>query len=45
MVLVWDHFIRNDFYRTDIDTSSLNRFVIALADGMGGHNAGEVASQ
>ncbi|MBQ8656358.1 MAG: serine/threonine-protein phosphatase [Prevotella sp.] len=45
MVLVWDRYIRNDAYRTVIDTASLDRFVIALADGMGGHNAGEVASQ
>ena len=45
MVLVWDRYIRNDSYRTEIDTASLDRFVIALADGMGGHNAGEVASQ
>lgn len=45
MVLVWDQFIRNTSYRTEIHPGSLDRFVIALADGMGGHNAGEVASQ
>ena len=45
MILVWDHFIRNDFYRTELDTDSIDRFTLALADGMGGHNAGEVASQ
>ena len=45
MILVWDKFIRNDTYRTEIDVEALDRFTIALADGMGGHNAGEVASQ
>ncbi len=45
MILVWDHFIRNDNYRTEICPDSIGRFAIALADGMGGHNAGEVASE
>ena len=45
MVLVWDQYIRNTSYRTEIFPGSIDRFVIALADGMGGHNAGEVASQ
>ena len=45
MILVWDHFIRNDNYRTEICPDSIGRFAIALADGMGGHKAGEVASE
>lgn len=44
MILVADRFIRNDSYSTEIDMSQTSRFVIALADGMGGCNAGEVAS-
>lgn len=45
MVLVWDRYIRNDSYHTEICPETVSRMVIALADGMGGHNAGEVASQ
>ena len=45
MILVWDRYIRNDSFRTELYMDTLNRFVIALADGMGGHQAGEVASQ
>lgn len=45
MILVWDNYIRNGSYNTEMDVASLDRFIIALADGMGGHNAGEVASQ
>lgn len=44
MVFAYDKFIRSDVYRTEFMTENLDRFVIALADGMGGHNAGEVAS-
>ena len=44
MILVCDKFIRSDVYATEFDSENSDRFVIALADGMGGHNAGEVAS-
>lgn len=44
MILAYDHLVRSDIYRTEFMTENLDRFVIALADGMGGHNAGEVAS-
>ena len=45
MVLAYDKFIRSDAYETSFIPDNTDRFVIALADGMGGHNAGEVASE
>lgn len=45
MVLVGDHYLRNDALTIDIDMLNRQRYLIALADGMGGHNSGEVASQ
>ncbi len=45
MVLAFDKLIRSDIYSTEFMTENMDRFVIALADGMGGHNAGEVASE
>ena len=44
MILAYDAFIRSEAYMTELQTESIDRFVIALADGMGGHNAGEIAS-
>ena len=44
MVLAYDKLVRSDVYHTEFMTENLDRFVIAVADGMGGHNAGEVAS-
>ena len=44
MILVDDIYVRNDVLSLHHDLSSKDRFMIALADGMGGHNCGEVAS-
>jgi len=44
MVLAYDKFVRSEAYHTEVMTENVDRFVIALADGMGGHRAGEVAS-
>ena len=44
MVFAYDKFVRSEAYQTEFMTENVDRFVIALADGMGGHKAGEVAS-
>lgn len=44
MVLVGHEFIRDSSYAETVDLSSCNRYLTALADGMGGHSSGEVAS-
>ena len=44
MVLVGDHFIRDGRHATKADLNSCDRYICAVADGMGGHNGGEVAS-
>lgn len=45
MILVNDKFIRNDKYWTMVDLAESDRYLVALADGMGGHSSGEVASE
>ena len=45
MVLAFDKLVRGDAYQTSFQTENFAHFVIALADGMGGHQAGEVASE
>lgn len=45
MILVDTGFIRSNSYITEIDLVRKSQFAIALADGMGGCNAGEVASE
>ena len=44
MILVRDHYIRDDEYHTHISLSETDRCIWAVADGMGGHRMGEVAS-
>lgn len=44
MVLVGEHFVRDDKLHVQVDLAEKDRYLIALADGMGGHNSGEVAS-
>lgn len=44
MVLVGSSFIRNDNFSTKIELAPGKRSLFAVADGMGGHKSGEVAS-
>ena len=44
MVLVGHHFLRNDSFKTQVELTNQERYLIAVADGMGGHNRGDVAS-
>jgi protein phosphatase len=44
MILVDNQFIREDSYETRVYLGREDRFLMAVADGMGGHNRGDVAS-
>ena len=44
MILVDHQFIREDSYRTQVVLGGEDRMLIAVADGMGGHNRGDAAS-
>lgn len=44
MVLLGSHFVRNDAFSTRVDMTNNDRYIMAVADGMGGHNRGDVAS-
>ena len=45
MILVRNKYIRDEDYSTGIDMSVCDRLAVCVADGMGGYEAGEVASQ
>lgn len=45
MVLIGDDMFRDDSRQIAIDLDKSQKLFIAVADGMGGHNAGEVASE
>ena len=44
MVLVGSHIMRDDEYSTQVNLEEVDRYLIAVADGMGGHNRGDIAS-
>lgn len=44
MVLVGSSFIRDDEFKTKLELNDVSRLTVAVADGMGGHRSGEVAS-
>jgi protein phosphatase len=44
MVLVDQWFVRDGTQSAELDLDTVDRYIVALADGMGGHNSGEVAS-
>lgn len=44
MVLVGDRFVRNEEVHTEVSLDESGRYIIAVADGMGGYSGGEVAS-
>lgn len=44
MVLIGDNYVRNDTIAVEVNLDNEKRYLLALADGMGGHNSGETAS-
>ena len=44
MILVGDKYVRDGELSAEADLGAADRFMVALADGMGGHNSGDVAS-
>ena len=44
MILVGNHFVRDDDFSTRVDLTKQERYIVAVADGMGGHNRGDIAS-
>ena len=44
MILVDNQFIRDDYYRKQAVLDGDYRLMVAVADGMGGHNRGDIAS-
>lgn len=44
MLLVGDRFVRDDKIEMQVSLDGVDRYLLALADGMGGHRSGDVAS-
>ena len=45
MILIGSQFVRNGETFVEVDLADKERYMLALADGMGGHNSGDVASE